>query len=127
MQVNSITALEAFEILTLDQNSLLVDVRCDIEWQNTGKPKPPRSDQLLLNSIKLAPLMHINQSFIETLLEKASSKSKKIFLCRYGIRSLNCSNLALQNGLDNCYNIIDGFDGNEFGPGWKLSKLPIEF
>jgi rhodanese-related sulfurtransferase len=70
--------------------------------------------------------MSLNQNFIKILLEETANNSKRIFLCRYGARSLDACNLALANGVDNCYNIIDGFDGNQFGPGWQVAGLPVE-
>jgi rhodanese-related sulfurtransferase len=127
MYVNNILCKEAWDILNNDPNALLVDVRTDFEWKNIGTPYVVNTHQLLLNSIKLYPQMNYNPEFIKVLLENANDRSKIFFLCRYGQRSLDSCNLAFQHGLDICYNLVDGFDGNEHGLGWKGSSLPIKF
>jgi rhodanese-related sulfurtransferase len=124
---NIITCQEAWEIITQDENSILIDVRTEAEWKSVGKPKLNNPNQLLLNSLKTSPSMLFNKDFMEILLQKTANKSKKFFLCRYGIRSAESCQLALNNGIKDCYNLIDGFDGNDSGPGWQRSKLPIEF
>jgi rhodanese-related sulfurtransferase len=126
MQPVDILSSNAWDLLENDPNSLLIDVRTDVEWQSVGKPQLTREKQLLLNSLKLYPLMNFNKDFVTVLERFAAGKSKLFFLCRYGSRSFEASSLAIKNGFDNCYNIIDGFDGNEYGLGWRNSKLPIE-
>jgi hypothetical protein len=125
MYIDHILCQEAWEVLIKEDDSILVDVRSDFEWQNVGIPKLLNKKQLLLNSLKLYPLMTFNPNFVKILLENIANKSKIFFLCRYGARSLEACQIASKNGLDGCYNLIDGFDGNEYGPGWKKSELPF--
>lgn len=127
MLVETISCKNAWKIIIADKQSILIDVRTEFEWQNVGKPKLEISNQLLLNSFKIYPLMSLNEDFVKVLLQKTAYKSKKFFLCRYGSRSHEACKLALENGIEDCYNLVDGFDGNEHGSGWKKSNLPIEF
>jgi len=123
---NIITCEDAWKIIKHDENSILIDVRTEAEWKSVGKPKL-HPHKLLLNSLKISPSMLFNEDFIEVLLQKTADKSKKFFLCRYGVRSAEGCRLALINGITDCYSLIDGFDGNEHGPGWKGSNLPVQF
>ena len=127
MLVDNVFCQDAWNILSTDRKSILIDVRTDFEWKTVGKPKLNHSNQLLLNSLKIYPLMTLNEEFIKILLQETAHKSKKFFLCRYGSRSSTACMLSLANGIKDCYNLFDGFDGNENGPGWKGSNLPIEF
>ena len=124
---NIITCQDAWKIITYDENSILIDVRTEAEWKSVGKTKLINPNQLLLNSLKISPSMLFNEDFMEVLLQKIAQKSKKFFLCRYGVRSAEGCRLALSNGITDCYSLIDGFDGNDHGPGWKGSNLPVEF
>lgn len=49
------------------------------------------------------------------------------FLCRSGHRSLMAANFMANIGYKNCYNIIDGFEGNLQNKGWKQNNLPWQF
>ena len=99
---NIITCQEAWEIITQDENSILIDVRTEAEWKSVGKPKLNNPNQLLLNSLKTSPSMLFNKDFMEILLQKTANKSKKFFLCRSGIRSAESCQLALNNGIKDC-------------------------
>lgn len=127
MYYDNILCQDAWKILIDDPDTLLVDVRTEFEWQNVGKPKLINIHQLLLNSLKIYPLMTFNENFNKILLANAKNKSKVFFLCRYGSRSSEAAKMAHLNGLDNCYNMIDGFEGNEYGPGWLKNNLPVAF
>jgi rhodanese-related sulfurtransferase len=127
MYYDNILCQDAWKILENDPDAILVDVRTEFEWQNVGKPGVTNMHQLLLNSLKIYPLMTFNENFIKILLKNTQNKSKVFFLCRYGSRSSEAAKLAHLNGIDNCYNVIDGFDGNEHGAGWHGSKLPVVF
>jgi rhodanese-related sulfurtransferase len=127
MYYSNILCQDASRMLSDDPFSLLVDVRTEFEWLNLGKPKLTNMQQLLLNSLKIYPLMTFNENFNKILLESAKNKSKVFFLCRYGSRSSEAAKLAHLSGIDNCYNIVDGFEGNEYGLGWLKSNLAITF
>jgi rhodanese-related sulfurtransferase len=124
MGITNITALEAFEILDQDEGALLVDVRTQKEWHDVGMPDIQAS-KLILLSWRLQHDMSINPEFSDILSGKVKLKDTKlIFLCRGGIRSNEAAQVISSYGFKNCYNILDGFEGNKYGAGWKNSDLP---
>jgi len=61
-------------------------------------------------------------------LEASYAKSLMIFfLCRSGYRSFIAANFIANMGYKNCYNISDGFEGNNQNKGWKQNNLPWQF
>lgn len=126
MLIESVLCQQAWEMLLKDDQSVLIDVRSQAEWQIVGKPQLTHPKQLVLNSLKLSPLMVMNENFTDILLNAVKDKTRKFFLCRYGVRSYTATQIAIRNGLSECYNLSDGFEGNATGPGWLGTNLPIE-
>lgn len=61
-------------------------------------------------------------------LEASYARSLLIFfLCRSGYRSFIAANFVANMGYKNCYNISDGFEGNNQDKGWKQNNLPWQF
>jgi len=118
--MDSCTCLNAWNILQNDPNSLLVDVRTKFEWESVGIPSVDQN-QLLLNSIRLYPEMNLNERFANFLFEVTKNKSYIFFLCKYGVRSLEATNMHNAQASEG-YNLIDGFEGEA---GWRKSGLPI--
>jgi rhodanese-related sulfurtransferase len=123
MTVINITCNQSWDIFLTDKHATLIDVRTQAEWHNFGIPQLEHAP-VILNSLKLYPDMSFNTDFMTILLQEIASKSKIFFLCRYGSRSSEAANLALEHGVKNCYNLVDGWSGNEFGLGWEQSGLP---
>lgn len=121
MTVNNITSKEAYEILAL-QTAALVDVRTDKEWSTVGIPVLDQNKLVFLNW-RLLPNMTINKEFAEKVL-KISKDKTLFFLCRSGARSLEAAQFCTNIGYQTCYNITDGFEGNQTGAGWKYNNLP---
>lgn len=122
MAVISINALSAFRLINECVDSYLIDVRTDIEWQHGI----PDINKLHLVSWRLNDML-INKSFIARLkeLDKLTTNVQNlVFLCKSGVRSMEAASYVAQYNIYNCYNIIDGFEGNVFGVGWKGNKLP---
>ena len=76
--------------------------------------------------------MEININFESEILEFGINKQDIIFLiCRSGRRSSEAADFLTSKGFTNCFNVIDGFEG-DIGSnhqrstinGWKYSKLP---
>ncbi len=143
MQVNQIYPNDAYQILQNNQNSILIDVRTNFEWETVGiVDYLSFCNPALFISWQNYPDMQIDPDFLvkleSSLNEKLSSiKNYKnsadlIFLCRTGIRSNAAAELCLKNGYSNLFNIINGFEGdsNQQGQrslinGWKAQNLPI--
>ncbi|MDX2083191.1 MAG: rhodanese-like domain-containing protein [Rickettsiales bacterium] len=138
-QVNQITPNAAFELLKNDSQSAIIDVRTFEEFASIGIIAADQFDnRMILLPWQLAPEMKINQEFdknldLETkkLFGSKNQEAKIIFICRSGARSTQAALKAQANGYKNCYNLINGFEGDadEFSQrgkinGWKAQSLP---
>lgn len=139
MPVTQINALEAFELLKKDKNSILIDVRTNEEFNFVGVVNAQDfNDRMILLPWQIYPSMEENPDFssqLEDSLNKFFGEndkdSKIIFLCRTGGRSYQAANHAINLGYENCYNLVSGFEGDfndeqQRGKmnGWKAKHLP---
>ena len=126
MNPTNIKATDAFDILTKDLNSYLIDTRSDMEWKTTGIP-----DLLSINKetylINWGPVL--DQSFFEEykkfLLIRFNQKDSLFFICRSGSRSMMAAQFAIKFGFNNSFNIYDGFS-NDNDQNW-VKNLPVKF
>ena len=126
MTLSQLTATEAFELLNDNKNSILIDVRTVEEWSTIGVPDVSH-EQLILLSWRMQPDMSINPEFSDIITQKIKDKDTRlIFMCRGGVRSNEASQLIHSMGFNNCFNVIDGFEGGNNGLGWKNSSLPYK-
>ncbi len=118
---------EANAILQADSDARLVDVRTQAELDWVGRV--PGALTIEWNSW---PEGQRNPRFIEQLKDYApSSQAPLMFLCRSGARSNNAAVVATQAGYVNCFNVLEGFEGdkdehghrNKLG-GWRAAGLP---
>jgi rhodanese-related sulfurtransferase len=72
-----------------------------------------------------------NPQFLEQLKEAAGPDEVLLFLCRSGVRSKHAAKLATENGYRNCFDIVEGFEGNKDAAGhrktvegWCKAGLP---
>jgi rhodanese-related sulfurtransferase len=126
---DEISAANAFEILSTEENSFLVDVRTENEWKMIGTPDLGANNAKLVKiSWRLSPNMALNEQFFQQFAEKITDKTAKIFfLCKVGGRSYEAASACTNLGYKNCYNVIAGFEAmTEDGKikGWKPDGLP---
>ena len=120
-------ALLPTEAHTLMQaGAKLVDVRTRAELDWVGRV--PGAAVVEWNSY---PDGRTNPSFLEQLGGVAQKDEPVMFLCRSGNRSHFAANLATQGGWRECYNVLEGFEGDRDENrhrssvnGWKHSGLP---
>ena len=126
MNVININALDAFDYLSKEVNSYLIDTRSELEWKTTGIPDLSSINKET-NLINWGPVL--DQSFFEQykkfLLIKFNRKDNLFFICRSGSRSLMAAQFALEFGFENSYNIYEGFS-NDNNKNWK-KNLPVKF
>ena len=79
------------------------------------------------------PGMKPNQNFIAQLEQQVDKESLVIFLCRSGVRSHHAATVATKAGFSDCYNILEGFEGDKNADnqrnvlgGWRSEDLPWE-
>ncbi len=127
-----VTPREAWDMLESKDGSVLVDVRTNAEWAYVGLPDlSSLNKDCHLASWVLFPDMSPNPAFLSRLAEIQPDKSKPVlFLCRSGVRSIAAAIAATSAGYQQCYNILEGFEGNHdhLGHrgsvgGWKFHNL----
>lgn len=104
----------------------LVDVRTRAELDWVGRV--PGAAFVEWNSY---PDGRTNPQFLEQLAGVAQKDEPVLFLCRSGNRSHFAANVATQGGWRECYNILEGFEGDRDASmhrsninGWKHAGLP---
>jgi rhodanese-related sulfurtransferase len=118
---------EAFELLKQAPGARLIDVRSRAELELTG---------MLPGAIHVEwqswPGWVPNPHFIVQLRQAVDPEALLLFICRSGPRSHRAAISATEAGLMNCFNVLEGFEGdldkaighrNELN-GWKKRGLP---
>ncbi|WP_184194458.1 rhodanese-like domain-containing protein [Chitinimonas taiwanensis] len=122
----ALTPDEAHALLGSLPNARLIDVRTQAEWQFVGAP-----EQAIKVEWKSWPGMVPNPHFLEQLKHQTDAEQPLFFLCRTGARSHEAAALAAANGYSECYNVLEGFEGDRDAAGhrgqtngWKGRGLP---
>lgn len=132
-----VQALEAFEALSSEPQSMLIDVRTKAEWGYVGIPDLSAiGKETLLVEWQSYPAMTVNADFAEVLAAELTRRgigpeTALFFLCRSGARSLAAAKAMTAEGFDRCFNVAGGFEGpldderHRGGvDGWKAAGLP---
>lgn len=119
---------EAYEIQQSAPGTKLVDVRsrAELDWLG-GIPGAAVIEWASY------PGMKTNPHFIAQLEQQVDKEALVIFFCRSGVRSHHAAAAATQAGYRDCYNMLEGFEGemdpskhrNTIG-GWRVAGLPWE-
>ena len=119
---------EAYEVMQSAPGAKLVDVRSRAELDWIGR---------VANCVEIEwatyPGMKRNPHFIAQLEHRVDKEALVIFLCRSGVRSHHAAIAATNAGYSDCYNVLEGFEGemdavkhrNSTG-GWRAAGLPWE-
>lgn len=117
---------EALTFLQENSSARLVDVRSQAEWSWVGRI--PGAVEIEWQSF---PGMQVNPDFLEHLSLKVPKESLVMFICRSGVRSNQAAIAASESGYSNCFNILEGFEGDKdanghrgIQEGWKAAGLP---
>lgn len=117
---------EAFEILQSAPGAKLVDVRCRAELDWVGRiPDAVEIEWLTY------PAMKANPNFCASLEQQVDKEALVLFICRSGARSSAAAVAATQAGFRDCYNVLEGFEGNKdvnghrnTVDGWRVAGFP---
>ncbi len=117
---------EAFRVLREMNGAQLVDVRTRAEFDWVGRI--PGAIEI---EFSLYPGGVRNPEFLAQLESSVDKNAPVLFLCRSGGRSHHAAMLATQAGYRECYNVLEGFEGDR-GPdghrntvgGWRAAGLP---
>lgn len=117
---------EAFTLLQNVPSAKLVDVRSNAEWNFVGVIPGAVNVEW-----KTFPGMIDNPHFLEQLKHQVDAESLVMFICRTGARSDQAARTAAANGFSDCFNVLEGFEGDKDGHGhrgkvngWKARNLP---
>ena len=126
----ALTPQEAYALLQADAKVRLVDVRTNAERDWVGKVAIGEPQQLAIQW-NLYPGGTPNPAFLADLDRQAGKHDVLLFLCRSGVRSRHAAKLATENGYTQCYDILEGFEGDKDAQGhrktvagWCKAGLP---
>ncbi len=126
----NVTPMEAFQLLSDDPATVLIDVRTPAEWSYVGLPDLTGIDKQVVTA-SWHP--HLSSDELKQALAVAGigPEDRLLFLCRSGQRSQNAAALATQAGYNDAYNVSEGFEGHldtkgrrGNTSGWKYDGLP---
>ena len=122
----ALTPAEAHELLQLTPAARLIDVRTKAELDWVG-----RVPGVVEIEWQDYPGKQLNVHFLQTLKHSVVTESLLLFLCRSGQRSSAAAKAATEAGFPDCYNILEGFEGNKDtngqrnrSGGWRHAGLP---
>jgi rhodanese-related sulfurtransferase len=127
-----LTPQEAWNLLSEDPTSVLVDCRTQAEWSYVGVPDlTDVSKRAIFIEWVSFPDGARNADFVTQLRQAGIENDQQVvFLCRSGQRSIGAAEAATADGVAKAYNILDGFegatdqDGHRGAVGWKATGLP---
>jgi rhodanese-related sulfurtransferase len=122
----ALTPHEAYEIWQLAPGATLVDVRTRAELDWVGR---------ISGAIEIEWLTYpgnkANLQFLEVLRHSVDHESLLMFICRSGARSSAAAKAATEAGFVDCYNVLEGFEGDKDAAGrrnlvggWRCAGLP---
>jgi len=122
----ALTPQEAYELLRINADAKLVDVRSRAELELVGRV--PNATGI---EWAFYPGMVANSDFAAQLTAQVDKNAFVIFMCRTGGRSHNAAVIAQQLGFTQAFNMIEGFEGEANADkqrtqinGWKHAGLP---
>lgn len=127
--ITSISPVEAYDILSQQEDAQLIDTRTTIEYAFLGHPIGATHVPL-----KRPPNWDVLPNFVNNVEQHIPNKQTPVVLmCRSGVRSMAAAKLLAAAGYTKLYNMDEGFEGdkdenNHRGTlgGWRFHKLPWE-
>ena len=122
----ALTPGEAWEVLEHASGARLVDIRSRAELDWVGRI--PHAIEIEWQTY---PARQLNPNFVVELKHAVDHESLLLFICRSGGRSNRAATAATAAGFLDCYNVLEGFEGdkdangrrNSIG-GWRKAGLP---
>ena len=122
----ALTPLESWEVLRHAPGARLIDIRSRAELDWVGR---------IPNSIEIEwqtyPGKQLNPQFMVELKQAVDHESLLLFICRSGNRSSAAAKAATEGGFADCYNVLEGFEGDKDASGrrntiggWRKAGLP---
>jgi len=127
-----ITPDQTWALLRENSDAVLVDCRTAAEWEWVGVADlSALGREALFVEWNHSDGTH-NENFVADLLAAGLSAAQRpvVFLCRSGKRSALAAATATEAGIEPCYNVTDGFEGQideQFHRGvggWRAVGMP---
>ena len=122
----AMTPKEAAALLELDSHARLIDVRTSAELDWVG-----RVPGAIGVEWQRYPGGVPNTSFVANLKDAIGIDNTLLFICRSGARSSAAAKAATEAGLNRCFNVLEGFEGDKDTEGhrskingWRFHGLP---
>ena len=122
----ALTPEEAYKVWQLAPGAKLVDVRTRAEWDWVGRI--PGAVEIEWMSY---PENRPNSHFLAQLTQQTDREALLMFICRSGARSHQAAALVSQATPRDCYNVLEGFEGDKDANGqrgrvggWRHAGLP---
>lgn len=122
----ALTPGEAYEVLQLQPSACLVDIRTHAERDWVGRIPGAREIEW-----QAYPGRVPNVHFIQELKQAEPLENMLLFICRSGLRSNDAAKAAAEAGFPECYNVLEGFEGDKDANGhrntvggWRVNGLP---
>ncbi len=120
----AVTPAEAHALVQAGAKLVDVRTRAELDWVG----RVPGASAVEWNSY---PDGQTNPEFVQQLSRVAAPDDTVMFLCRSGARSHLAATVATQAGYRDCYNILEGFEGDKDANqhrstvgGWRHAGLP---
>jgi len=97
----------------------IVDVRTMPEWKDVGHV--PDAPLIEWPRDGAEPAL---RAFVAKMADGFDKERPLLFLCRSGVRSHHAAELLTHAGFTRAFNILEGFEGNAPGKGWRAAGLP---
>ena len=114
----ALTPQDAYSLLQQNPNVKLVDVRTDAERDWVGRVLIAQPQHIAVQW-NLYPGGTPNPDFLAQLQQTADKDTVLLFLCRSGVRSRHAARLATEHGYPNCFDILEGFEGDKNAEGHR--------
>lgn len=114
----AVTVQEAYTLLQQDASIKLIDVRTSAERDWVGKVA---IDDAQHGACQWStyPGGVPNPDFMAQLQSQAKPDQVLLFLCRSGVRSRHAAKLATESGYPQCFDILQGFEGDKDSHGHR--------
>jgi rhodanese-related sulfurtransferase len=121
-----LTPQQAYDFLQSNPEAVFIDVRSEMEYMFVGHP----TGSMLIPWVD-SPDWDIDPHFVSHVKKAASFNRPVVLICRSGRRSTAAGQALEKAGLQEVYNVLNGFEGDldehhhrNSHNGWRHEGLP---